>query len=150
MKRNTLALFGAVAAAAGLFLAGCSTPATRIGANPEAFAQLNPQQQALVRAGQVSVGMPESAVELALGHPDRVTTRTTAQGTTEIWHYVEYDYNGMPLYTGYYFHPGWYRHGWWGMGAGYPWYLDYPNRTVHDRIRVELTNGVVTSVSRDD
>lgn len=148
MKIKILA-FWAAAAVAGLALGGCSTPASRIAANPAAFDQLTPQQQALVKQGQIAIGMSMDAVRLALGGPDRVTVRTTAQGQEQIWHYVQYEANGMMLYTGYYFHPGWYRHGlgWWG--PRYPWYLDYPDRTVVDRIRVSFTNGEVTGITRE-
>lgn len=149
-KINLLVFLGA--ASLGLFLAGCDTPQTRIDANPAAFNSLPPQQQALVKAGQVGIGMSMEAVKLALGDPDRVTSRQDAQGEEQVWHYVEYEADGMYLYTGYY--ARWRHRGWGGWGGGwgwggYPWYLDYPNRTVYDRISVEFRNGVVVAINRD-
>jgi outer membrane protein assembly factor BamE (lipoprotein component of BamABCDE complex) len=137
-------------ALAGLALVGCSTPDSRIAANPAAFAALNPQQQALVKAGQVGIGMNMDAVKLSLGDPDRVTLRTDASGETQTWHYVTYEADGIYLYSGFY-HRGFGRRGWGGgwWGPDYPYYLDYPNRQVHDRFTVEFRNGVVISVSKE-
>lgn len=125
-------------------LLSCSTPATRIRANPEAFARLDPQQQSLVRAGQVGLGFDFEAVKLALGDPDRITTRTVADGDTVVWHYLSYEANGRILFTGYYHS----RRGWWG-GAAYPYYLDYPARHVRDRFRVQFKNGRVTAITQE-
>jgi hypothetical protein len=130
---------------AALWLAGCSTPATRIKANPEAFARLTPQQQALVQVGQITLGFDQEAVKLALGDPDRVAVRTDADGETIIWHYVTYESNGRMLFTGYY-HTG--RH-WWRWGAAYPYYLDFPDRRVRDRFRVDFKRGVVSAITED-
>jgi outer membrane protein assembly factor BamE (lipoprotein component of BamABCDE complex) len=138
-------------AVAGLALVGCSTPDSRIAANPTAFATLNPQQQALVKAGQVGIGMSADAVKLALGDPDRVTVRTDASGESQVWHYVTYEADGVYLYSGFY-HRGYGRRGWgggWYGGPAYPYYLDYPNRSVHDRFTVEFRNGLTTAVSKE-
>lgn len=134
----------AVALAAAV-LTGCSTPDTRIKANPEVFARLDPQQQALVRGGQVALGFDFEAVKLALGDPDRITVRTTADGETVIWHYATYEADGHVLFTGYY-HT---NRRWWGWGPGYAYYLDYPNRRVRDRFRVEFKRGLVTAITED-
>lgn len=134
-----------VSAVAGLCLAGCSTPETRIKANPEAFARLTPQQQAMVKAGQIGLGFDQEAVKLALGDPDRVAVRTDAKGETVIWQYVTYESDGRILYTGYY-HSG---RRWWGWGSPYPYYLDYPERRVRDRFRVEFKAGRVVSIVED-
>ena len=133
-----------LAALGALWLLGCSTPATRIKANPEGFARLSAQQQALVKAGQIGLAFDFDAVRLALGDPDRVTTRTDADGDTIVWHYLSYEENGRLLFTGHY-HTG---RGWWG-GAAYPYYLDYPNRRVRDRFRVQFTNGKVTAITQE-
>jgi hypothetical protein len=129
--------------------------------DPATFVRLNPQQQALVRAGQVAIGMDMSTVKLALGDPDRVTMRSNASGQSQIWHYVSYEDNGVILYTGYY-HRGWAGRrgnwgGWGGWGGGwgwggpyYPYYTDYPTRSVHDRFRVEFgANNLVSSVTQE-
>jgi hypothetical protein len=126
-------------------LAGCSTPSSRIEANPGLFASLPPDQQALVKQGNAGVGMDAATVRLALGDPDRVTNRTDASGETQIWHYVTYEGDdGVILYSGYY-------HRWWGLNGwgAYPYYLDYPGRRVHDRFRVAFRNGRVTSVEQE-
>jgi len=115
---------------------GCSTPDTRISHSPEAFARLNPDQQALVKAGRIAVGFDMESVRLALGDPDHVVVHTDATGEHEVWHYVTYeDYEGAVIYTGYY-------HRYWGWGGpffygGSPYFNGYPAR-VRDRIRVEF------------
>ena len=142
MKTKIVRRFVAAAVAA-FWLAGCATPGARIKANPEAFARLTPQKQALVQAGQVTLGFDAEAVKLALGDPDRIAVRTDADGEKTIWHYVTYEADGRPLFTGYY-HTG--RH-WWGWGAAYPYYLDYPNRRVRDRFSVEFRGGRVAAIT---
>ena len=144
MKTRTSGFLFAVALTAAALL-GCSTPATRIKANPEVFARLDPQQQALVRAGQIALGFDFEGVKLALGDPDRVTVRTTSDGETVIWHYVTYEANGRVLFTGYY-HTS---RRWWGWGPSYAYYLDYPNRRERDRFRVEFKRGVVSAITED-
>ena len=80
----------ATVALLALALVACaSTPATRIEKNPDAFAQLTPEQQEKVRAGQIAIGFDASATRLALGEPDRILQKTTAAGETEIWQYVD-------------------------------------------------------------
>ncbi len=143
---KTLRLLTGLAAVGVLaLLAGCSTPASRIKANPEAFARLTPAQQALVQAGQIALGFDEEAVKLALGDPDRRSRRVDADGETAIWHYVSYHYEGRILFTGYY-HTG---RRWWGWGPPYPYYLDYPEREVRDRFRVEFRGGRVVAISEE-
>ena len=128
MKTKTLVLLSAAALGAAL-LAGCDTPETRIRSNPEAFARLNPDQQSLVKAGRVGIGFDMDAVKLALGNPDRITVRTTAQGQTQVWHYVEFVYYDSgylypgPMYWGgawggYGRRGGWGGWGWGGYGVG--------------------------------
>lgn len=137
-------------AGALLLAAGCSTPASRIEANPEAFARLSPEHQSLVRAGQIALGFSTEAVHLALGDPDRTTVRTDARGETVIWHFLTYEAGGQILFTGH-FHRGYRGGGWgWGWGVNYPYYLDYPARTVRDRFRVEFYAGKVTAITRED
>ncbi len=133
MKTPKLLLIAAALGAAGL--AGCSTVSSRISDNPGLFASLPPDQQALVKEGRVSIGMDMATVRLAKGDPDRVTTRTTARGAMQIWHYIDYENDGVILYSGYY-------HRWWGLNgwAAYPYYMDYPSRRPHDYFRVEFGN----------
>ena len=133
-----------IIACSALWLAGCSTPATRIKADPEAYNRLTSEQQALVRAGQIGLGFDSDAVKLALGEPDRVTTRTAADGETVVWHYLRYEAGGRVLFTGFY-HTG---RGWWG-GAAYPYYLDFPDRRVRDRFSVQFKGGRVSAITQE-
>lgn len=142
MKTKLIAAICATALAA-VGLVGCSTTATRIRKNPEAFAQLTPEQQTMVKAGHVGLGFNMDAVKLALGDPDRVTTTISNDGQTTVWHYISYEADGHLLFTGYYH--SWHR--WWG--PAYPYYLDYPNRHVHDRFRVEFKGNRVSSLTAE-
>lgn len=142
MKTKLIAVFCAAALAAG-GLTGCSTTSTRIRKNPEAFAQLTPEQQTLVSAGHVGLGFSMDAVRLALGDPDRVTATTSNDGQTIVWHYASYEADGHMLYTGFY-HAG---RGWWGRA--YPYYLDYPSRRVHDRFSVQFRSNRVSAVTTE-
>ena len=144
MKTNQVFQALLIAAVGTFWMTGCSTHATRIHANPEIYARLAPEQQALVRAGQVALGFDFDAVKLALGDPDRVTTRTDADGQTVVWHYLTYEAGGRALYTGYY-HTA---RGWWG-GARYPYYMDFPDRRVRDRFSVQFKSGKVAAITQD-
>jgi outer membrane protein assembly factor BamE (lipoprotein component of BamABCDE complex) len=123
-----------IVAACAVLLAGCDTPDARIRHSPDAFARLNPDQQALVKAGRIAPGFDMEAVKLALGEPDRVVLHTDASGQHEVWHYITYeDAQGAVIFTGYY-------HRYWGYGGpffygGAPYFMGYPAR-VHDRILV--------------
>ncbi|HVS53715.1 MAG TPA: hypothetical protein VHD62_15270 [Opitutaceae bacterium] len=130
--------------AALLFAAGCSTPATRIRENPELFAQLPPDQQEMIKHGQVGVGFTAEMVRLALGEPDHYSTRVDADGVGEIWSYVTYqEPDGAPLYRGWY-----HRYYMWGDPL-YPYYLSYPGRREHERFRVIFKQGRVVSIEQE-
>lgn len=139
---TVLLLAGWIAGSA--FLAGCATPAARIRQNPEPFAQLAPDQQEMIRRGQVAVGFTAEMVRLALGEPDRYSTRTDADGTSEIWSYVTYDGpTGVPLYRGWY-----HRYHMWGDPL-YPYYLSVPGRREREHFRVIFRNGRVTAIEQE-
>jgi outer membrane protein assembly factor BamE (lipoprotein component of BamABCDE complex) len=147
VKNHTVFSLASAALCAALFV-GCSSPDSRIKDSPDVYARLNPDQQALVKNGQVAVGFEMDAVKLALGDPQRIVTRTTAAGQHQVWHYVTYeDYQGVVIYGGY-----WHRYRGWGGAnfyGGVPYYNGYPAR-VHDRIRVEFdTNNRVESIEQD-
>jgi outer membrane protein assembly factor BamE (lipoprotein component of BamABCDE complex) len=149
MKASSSLILAAVALGAILFT-GCSTIDSRINAQPQVFARLTPEQQALVKSGQVALGFDMDTVKLALGDPDHITIRTDAYGQTQVWHYLEYESGGVMLYTGYY-HRGW--GGWWGAGGwwgpAYPYYLDYPDRVVRDRFQIVFKDNKVVSIERE-
>lgn len=68
-------------------LAGCSTIDSRISKNRDAFNTYPPAVQDKIIAGKVDVGFTPEQVRMAMGEPDRVFTRTTADGTSETWAY---------------------------------------------------------------
>ncbi len=147
MKTSRIILLSAAAACLAL-LCGCDTPDARIRNSPQEFARLNPDQQALVKAGQIAIGFDMGTVKLALGDPTRITENTDATGQHEVWHYVTYeDYQGTIILGGYYHRwGGWGYPRFWG-DVGY--YNGYPVR-VHDRIRVDFDNaGRVTRIEQD-
>ena len=121
-----------------LGIAGCETPDARIGKNPQAFSQLSPQQQGMVRGGTVGLGMTMEAVKLALGPPTRVTKVVREGGkATEEWHYVAYGIVEDPYVSG-------------AWRAGRPpvvGEVDYD--APYDRYRVTFTDGRVTEFSQD-
>src|SRR5688500_10068806 len=142
--KNLRTLVFTASAAVLVSLFGCSTPETRIRRNPELFAQLTPEQQDLIRRGQVAVGFNAEMVRLALGEPDRYTTRTDQDGMSEVWHYVTYDAPaGGPLYRGWY-----HRYYMWGDPL-YPYYLSVPDRRERDRFSVVFRNGTVRALERE-
>ncbi len=142
MKTSKFILLAAIAL--GLVLAaGCSTPETRIQKNPDAFARLTPAQQDMIRKGQAGLGFDETMVRLALGEPDRIRTRVSAEGATVVWIYTNWDNDdGMPLYRGWY-------HRYWG-DPFYPYYTTYPGRRAYDQTRVTLKDGKVIEVDQEN
>jgi len=139
--KTTRFLLAAAALAAAAGISGCSTPESRIRDNPAIFSRLTPAQQDTIRKGQIAIGFDKEMVELALGEPDHITTRTDATGVSEIWRYTTYESpDGMILYRGWY-----HRYYYWGDPL-FPYYLDYPYRREHDHLRVTFKDGKVASV----
>lgn len=79
-----------LASAAILLLGGCSTIDSRIAKNRAAFDTSPPAVQEKIIHGQVDIGFTPEQVRMALGEPDRVFTRTTADGTSEVWGYRDH------------------------------------------------------------
>ncbi len=136
-----------------MWLAGCSTPAARIRSNPDEFARLNLDQQALVRTGQVGIGMDMRAVELAVGKPDRIAVRTSAGGQTQIWRYVDYAYyNRGFLHSGPYGgwgRGGWGHHGYYGSGYWADGYYGFGPTRETIRLLIEFKDGTVSSIIQE-
>ncbi|HEU5081624.1 MAG TPA: hypothetical protein VFT72_20595 [Opitutaceae bacterium] len=128
----------------GLLFAACSTPESRIKKNPEIFSKLSPEEQQLIKEGKVGIGFTPEMVKLAIGDPDRVTTRTDANGVTETWRYVTYESDtGMLLYRGYY-----HRYYRWGDPM-FPYYTAFPARRERDFFRVVFHGGKVTAIEEE-
>lgn len=95
-------------------LVGCSTVDSRIARNREVFNTWPAAVQERIAAGQIDIGFTTDQVRVALGEPDRVFTRTTADGTSEVWSYRDRRPRigfGVGVGIG-----GW--HGGHGMGGG--------------------------------
>lgn len=137
MRKLTLLFATALLA----LLAGCSTPEARIQRNPEAFARLAPEEQQLVREGKVAIGFTPEMVRLALGNPDRVYTRTDANGVSESWSYTTYETDsGMMLYR------GWYHRYW--SDPLYPYYTSTSTRRTRELLKVVFTSGRVSAIEK--
>ena len=74
-------------ATCALLLVGCSTVDSRIAKNRAAFNTWPPGVQDKVVQGQIDIGFTPEQVRVALGEPDRVFTRTTSDGTSQVWSY---------------------------------------------------------------
>lgn len=83
-------------AAATLALGGCNTVKTRIEEKSAVFNSLDPQTQARIRQGLVDVGYTTDMVYIAMGKPDEVKDRVTADGHETTWIYNSYwqEYEG--------------------------------------------------------
>ena len=75
-------------ATGALLLTSCSTISSRIEANQNAFAQLSPQDQALIREGKIRGGMSQEAVYMAWGNPQQKATGMVRNTATETWVYT--------------------------------------------------------------
>jgi hypothetical protein len=82
MKTISLLLLGIAC-----LLAGCSSPGSRVAANRAEFNTWPPEVQDNVLAGRIDVGYSPAQVRMALGAPDRITTRKDSDGTSEVWTY---------------------------------------------------------------
>lgn len=86
MKR----FLSSVAVLGALLLAACSsTPQQRIDKNQAQFSSYSPAVQQKIREGKVDVGFTAEMVKLSLGDPARTFTRSTADGTVEVWVYTK-------------------------------------------------------------
>ncbi len=72
-----------------LVLAACSSTASRIKDGQSAFDTYPPDVQEKIRAGTVDVGFDGQQVRMALGKPDRIYSRQTEAGSSEVWAYLE-------------------------------------------------------------
>ncbi len=134
---------------AALFaLAACNTPQARINREPELFASLSPADQQSIREGKVSLGFTPEMVKLAVGEPDRIFTRTDANGTSESWSYTTYEGNdGAFLYRGFYHRDYCYGSSLYPYYMS-PMYLNAGSRRERETFKVIFTAGRVSTVEQ--
>jgi|UniRef100_UPI00404914AB hypothetical protein len=121
-----------------LVLGGCASVDSRINQNKAVFNEWSPEVQATIRAGRVDLGFTPKQVKVALGEPDRIFTRTTEEGTAEIWAY----YDKKPKFSlGLGVSSGGY-----GSGVGGGVAYDRHDERFEDAVRVVLMQGKVTAV----
>ncbi len=128
-----------------LFLSGCNTPEARIKREPALFASLSPADQQLIREGKVAIGFTPEMVKLAVGEPDRVYTRTDANGTSESWSYTTYESTGgVFLYRGFYHRD--YCYG----SPFYPYYTGFraDSRRERETFKVVFNAGRVATIEQ--
>lgn len=79
-----------------LLAPGCSTIDKRIAEKSSVFAKLDAATQKQLRQGIVEIGYTPAMVYIALGHPDSISQRISAEGHEHIWIYNRYlqEYNG--------------------------------------------------------
>ncbi|MDF3056989.1 MAG: hypothetical protein K0R17_1204 [Rariglobus sp.] len=119
---------------------GCaSSPQARIAKNQEAFNGYPAEVRTAIQRGEVAVGFTPEQAKLALGEPDRVLTRTSGEGNTEIWIYREPSPRfGLGMGVGM-------SNGSMGTGVG----VSTGGREFSDeRMRVIFTAGRVTAVEQ--
>lgn len=131
--------YRAVAACLGLVWAGCSSPASRISHNRNEFNSYPAEVQAKIRAGDVAIGFTAPQVKMALGEPDRIYTRTTAKGSSEVWVYRG---KRNPISVGFGF--GMFTGGASAVGAG----VSTESFDPEDTMRVVFADGRVSALER--
>jgi hypothetical protein len=105
-RRISLGALGALLGTA-FILGGCTTPATRIADHPEIYNRLGPSDKDLVARGEIRPGLPQGAVFLAWGAPDRKAVANVNGHSAETWVYEtstagEYGYGYYgPFYGAY-------------------------------------------------
>ncbi|HVZ48350.1 MAG TPA: hypothetical protein VG916_06180, partial [Gemmatimonadaceae bacterium] len=112
--------------------------------NPDLFAKLTAGQQDMIKHGKVDLGFTKDMVRLALGEPDRISTRKDAGGESVVWHYITYeDPGGALLYR------GWYHRSYFWHDPFYPWYTDYPERRERERFSIVLRDDKVIALEHE-
>ena len=118
-----------------LLLAGCSTVQSRIEQNRALFEGLDPATQQTLLNGQTQVGYSMQLTHIALGSPDRVERRQSADGDVVTWVYI----HSYPVHRrGVHFHHGHRSHG--------SRYLLPDHYVYREYLRVEFVSGLVASI----
>lgn len=128
-----------LAAAAFLLTACATTPEKRIAKNPEVFAGFPEEVQENVREGVIQIGYDKDMVRIALGEPDRISTRRREGETLEIW-----------TYTGVYYTSETYRVRDFGRFSTLDQNIivDRTRSHPYERMRVEFVDGEVNAVEQ--
>lgn len=69
-------------------VSGCASVEKRIENNLGYFDQLDAEDQAKIRQGQIDLGFEKPMVEMALGRPASIKHRQTVDGSFDIWIYT--------------------------------------------------------------
>lgn len=125
---------------AALIAAGCSTTDSRIAKNRAAFESWPADVREKVQAGRVDVGFTPEQVRVALGEPARKYTRTSSEGTAEVW---AYEKSGPRFSIGI---GGGSYHGGSGMGGGVS--VGTGGVSTEDAVRVVFTDGRVSAIEQ--
>ena len=131
--------FPLVLVVVALVVAACATPERRIAQNPELFESFPPEVQENVRQGIIQIGYDRDMVRIALGNPDRMSTRRREGEELEVW-----------TYTGVYHTTETYRVRDFGRFSTMDQNIvvDRTRRHAYERMRVEFKNGEVIAVEQ--
>lgn len=121
--------------------AGCSSsPKSRISKNQEIYNSYPADVRSAIEKGEVRVGFTPDQVKLALGAPDRVLTRKSDTGDSEVWVYRDKSPTfGLGLGLGM---------GGGGGGVGGGVGVSSSGRDPDERLRVVFAAGRVTAVEQ--
>ncbi len=121
-----------------LAISGCATTESRISKNQAVFDSWPSEVQSSIRAGEVKLGFTPEQVRVALGEPDRVYSRVSAEGESEVWAYFD---PGPKFSIGVGVGSGGYNS---GVGGGVS-YKQRHNRS-EEATRVVFTDGKVVAI----
>jgi len=127
-----------------LLLIGCASPEQRIKKNPELYQSFPPDVQALVAQGQIAIGFTGEMVTMAMGPPNRIYSRVSTNGNSEVWSYTSKktttDRQRVNADVRYRDANGRYR-------TSSDWVtVDVARETEYDRVRVEFIDGKAASI----
>ncbi len=88
LRMNFLKLLAYSATALGLTACATSTIETRKQERMSAYAQLVPEERALVDTGEIRIGMSADAVYISWGQPSEVLESEDETGRSQIWRYA--------------------------------------------------------------
>ncbi len=121
--------------------AGCASTDSRIKKNQALFDSYPSDVQQQIRTGDIRVGFTPDMVRMSLGDPARTYTRTTAQGSAEVWSYDD-DKPAISLGLGVGSMRG-------GTGVGGGVVVGGDRFRDDERMRVVFEGGKVSSVERN-